>query len=155
MIDRVLDGSSRPEVIFQKGVPKNFEKFTGKHLCQSLFFQVFPQEFTSLLLSTYGGCFCPRYTFDLKSVPGDYIENETLSCKQSLAKIDTTVYLDQEMRQRNTKPVTFVPFSVLTLWQKRYNNSFDRKIMLLNFGNGNLSLFLSEKYFHLKTIIKI
>ena len=30
--------SSRPEVFCKKSVPKNFAKFTGKHLCQSLFF---------------------------------------------------------------------------------------------------------------------
>ena len=30
--------SSRPEVFCKKGVLKNFTKFTGKHLCQSLFF---------------------------------------------------------------------------------------------------------------------
>ena len=31
-------GSSRPEVFCKKGVLKNFTKFTGKGLCQSLFF---------------------------------------------------------------------------------------------------------------------
>ena len=30
--------SSRPEVFCQKDIIKNFAKFTGKHLCQSLFF---------------------------------------------------------------------------------------------------------------------
>ena len=30
--------SSRPEVFCKKEVLENFEKFTGKHLCQSLFF---------------------------------------------------------------------------------------------------------------------
>ena len=30
--------SSRPEVLCKKGVLTNFIKFTGKHLCQSLFF---------------------------------------------------------------------------------------------------------------------
>ena len=30
--------SSRPEVFYKKGVLRNFIKFTGKHLCQSLFF---------------------------------------------------------------------------------------------------------------------
>ena len=30
--------SSRPEVFCKKGALKNFAKFTGKHLCQSLFF---------------------------------------------------------------------------------------------------------------------
>ena len=32
------DRSSRPEVFCKKGVLKNFTKFTGKHLCQGLFF---------------------------------------------------------------------------------------------------------------------
>ena len=30
--------SSRPEVFCQKSILRNFVKFTGKHLCQSLFF---------------------------------------------------------------------------------------------------------------------
>ena len=30
--------SSRPEVFCRKGVLRNFAKFTGKHLCHSLFF---------------------------------------------------------------------------------------------------------------------
>ena len=30
--------NSRPEVFCKKGVLRNFAKFTGKHLCQSLFF---------------------------------------------------------------------------------------------------------------------
>ena len=30
--------SSCPEVFFKKGVLRNFAKFTGEHLCQSLFF---------------------------------------------------------------------------------------------------------------------
>ena len=30
--------SSRPEVFCEKVVPRNFPKFTGKHVCQSLFF---------------------------------------------------------------------------------------------------------------------
>ena len=30
--------NSRPEVFYKKGVLRNFTKFTGKHLCQSLFF---------------------------------------------------------------------------------------------------------------------
>ena len=44
MFDRVLNSflhitrSSPPEVSIKKGVFKNFAKFTGKHLCQSLFF---------------------------------------------------------------------------------------------------------------------
>ena len=33
-----LFGSSRPEVFCKKGVLRNLTKFTGKHLCQRLFF---------------------------------------------------------------------------------------------------------------------
>ena len=33
--------SSRPEVFCKEGVLWNFAKFTGKHLCQSLFFKKF------------------------------------------------------------------------------------------------------------------
>ena len=33
-----LHRSSRPDVFYKKGVLGNFAKFTGKHLCQSLYF---------------------------------------------------------------------------------------------------------------------
>ena len=32
------DQSSRPEILCKKRVLRNFTKFTGKHSCQSLFF---------------------------------------------------------------------------------------------------------------------
>ena len=35
---RMTDRSSRPELFYKKGVMRNFAKFTGKHVCQSLFF---------------------------------------------------------------------------------------------------------------------
>ena len=38
MSERRIYGSIRPEVFSKKGVFRNFLKFTGKHLCQSLFF---------------------------------------------------------------------------------------------------------------------
>ena len=37
-IIRAQTRSNRPEVLQNKGVLRNFAKFTGKHLCQSLFF---------------------------------------------------------------------------------------------------------------------
>ena len=51
--------SNHPEVSSKKCVLKNFAKFTGKHLCQSLFFskvtlaQVFPCEFCEIFKSTF------------------------------------------------------------------------------------------------------
>ena len=47
--------SSRPEVFCKKGVLRNFTKFTGKHLCQSLFFnkglwhRYFPENFVKFI----------------------------------------------------------------------------------------------------------
>ena len=38
LIFKINFRSSRPEVFCRKGVLRNFAKFTGKHLCQSLFF---------------------------------------------------------------------------------------------------------------------
>ena len=42
LIDSIMfdgsDRSSRPEMLCKKGVLRNFTKFKGKHLCQSLFF---------------------------------------------------------------------------------------------------------------------
>ena len=35
---QIFSKSSRPDVFCEKGVLRNFAKFTGKHLCQSLFF---------------------------------------------------------------------------------------------------------------------
>ena len=62
--------SSCPDVFCKKGVLRNFTKFTGKHLCQSLFFnkvaglacnflkkktlpQVFPGEFCEISNNTF------------------------------------------------------------------------------------------------------
>ena len=69
--------SSRPEMFCKKGVLRNFTKFTGKHLCQSLFFKslrpatllkkrlwhrCFPVNFVKFLRIPFwknssGGCF--------------------------------------------------------------------------------------------------
>ena len=53
--------SSHPRCSIKKGVLKNFAKFTGKHLCQSLFFnkvdsetlaQMFSSEFCEIFKNT-------------------------------------------------------------------------------------------------------
>ena len=46
------------EVLYKKGVPTNFSKFTRKHLCQSVFFkrlyyQVFSCEFSEICKTTF------------------------------------------------------------------------------------------------------
>ena len=63
----ITSRSSRPEVFCEKGVLKNFTKFTGKYLCLSLFFnklkhffikkqilaQVFSCEFCEIFKNTF------------------------------------------------------------------------------------------------------
>ena len=51
--------SSRPKVFSKKGVPKHFAKFTGKHLCQSLFFNIeaLAQVFPVNLVKSLNDCF--------------------------------------------------------------------------------------------------
>ena len=41
IIRTIQDRSSRGRCSVRKGVLRNFAKFTGKHLCQSFFFQSF------------------------------------------------------------------------------------------------------------------
>ena len=43
--DESPDKSSRPDVFCEKGVLRNFAKFTGKHLCESLFFNKVTAKF--------------------------------------------------------------------------------------------------------------
>ena len=51
--------SSRPEVFCKKAVLRNFAKFTGKHLCQSLFLnkvlghRCFPVNFAKFLRTAF------------------------------------------------------------------------------------------------------
>ena len=52
--------SSRPEVFCRKGFLRNFAKFTGKYLCQSLFFnKVASRNFIRLWM--YDGGICLLY----------------------------------------------------------------------------------------------
>ena len=64
--------SSHRRCSVRKGVLRNFAKFTGKHLCQSLFFNKTP-FFTSLFFyrTPLGGCFCcfPRVFIFQRNVP--------------------------------------------------------------------------------------
>ena len=72
--NHILDRSSRPEVFCRKDALENFAKFTGKRLCQSLWFlagfikrdtptKLFSCEFCEIsknifLIDTCSGCFC-------------------------------------------------------------------------------------------------
>ena len=68
--------SSRPEVFWRKGVLRNFAKFTGKHLCQSFFFNkvaglghTFPTE---LLWTTASGTFIGWPYIVIWGVPNNF-----------------------------------------------------------------------------------
>ena len=62
--NKIINGSSRPDMFCKKGVLRNFPKFTGKHLCQILFSinffikketlaQAFSCEFCEISKSTF------------------------------------------------------------------------------------------------------
>ena len=48
-----MDRSSRREVFCKKGVLRNFTKFTGKRLCQSLWHRCFPVNFVKFLRTPF------------------------------------------------------------------------------------------------------
>ena len=62
--------SSRPEVFCKKGVIRNFAKFTGKHLCQSLFLNKYsglrPENFLKKRL--WYRCFSVNFAKFLKTL---------------------------------------------------------------------------------------
>ena len=49
--------SRSPEVFRKKDALRNFAKFTGKHLCQSLFFNTVADLSLYFLQNASGGCF--------------------------------------------------------------------------------------------------
>ena len=56
--NKIFASSQRRCSIKKGGILKNFTKFTGKHLCQSLYFnkvmaQVFPKEFGEILKNIF------------------------------------------------------------------------------------------------------
>ena len=92
------DRSSRPEVFYEKGVLRNFARFTGNHLCQSLFFnkvaglrpatllkkrlwhRCFPVNFAKFLITPF-----------LQNTSGRLILNQTLRLTKS-ALLKMTFY---------------------------------------------------------------
>ena len=60
---QIKNRSSRPEVFCKKGVPRNFAKFTRKHLCQSLFFNKVADLRRAILLkkTLWHGYFCVNF----------------------------------------------------------------------------------------------
>ena len=53
----IKDMQKQSSVFCRKGVLRNFAQFTGKHLCQSLFFNKVTGLTRNFLQSTSGGCF--------------------------------------------------------------------------------------------------
>ena len=100
--------SSRPGVFFKKGVLRNFAKFTGKLLCQSLFFnkvagvsfliktlaEVFSFEFCEISKSTYSQR-APQVAASIKKLHVYIFERFTCSRPANLLRRDsnTSVFL--------------------------------------------------------------
>ena len=57
--------SSRPDVLCKKCVLRNFAKFTGKHLCQRLFFKIEP--LTQMFSCEF--CEISKNTFSYRTPP--------------------------------------------------------------------------------------
>ena len=108
--------SSRPELFCKKGVLKNFTKFRGKHLCQSLFFnkvadlspttllkkrlwhRCFPVNFSKFLrtpffsLNTSGGCFCSLQYRTLGGLVFEKYANSDVHIIETLQKIFNLIF---------------------------------------------------------------
>ena len=98
------DRSSRPEVFYEKGVLRNFTRFTGNHLCQSLFFNkaaglrptTLLNETTLLKKRLWHRCFPVNFakfltTPFLQNTSGRLLLNQTLRLTKS-ALLKMTFY---------------------------------------------------------------
>ena len=72
---RLIDRSSRPEVFCKKGVFRIFTKFTGKHMCQSIFFNEVADLRPATLLKTRLWHKCFPVNFDKFLRTPFYIEH--------------------------------------------------------------------------------
>ena len=72
--------SSRPEVFCKKGVLRNFAKFTGKRLCQSLFFNKVTGLRPATLLKSDSGT-CVNFA-EFPRTP--FLQNTSSGCYQAL-----------------------------------------------------------------------
>ena len=61
--------SSRPEVFCKKGILRNFAKFTGKHLCRNLFFNIVAglRPATLLKMRLWHRCFPMNFAIFLRT----------------------------------------------------------------------------------------
>ena len=116
--------SSRPEVFCKTGVLRNFAKFTGKHLCQTLFFNkvaglrpvtlLKKREFGTgvflwILWNFYENTFIYRKTLsDL--IPLKYVQNENQNTGENLR-----VYT-KNWNSGNRSSLTFLAFLLLVKW---------------------------------------
>ena len=72
--------SSLPEVFYKKGVLRNFAKLTGKHLCQSLFFNTLAQVFSCEFCEISKNTFFYRIPPVAASVPVRALLKDQFSC---------------------------------------------------------------------------
>ena len=93
-----IDRSSRRRSSVKKGVLRNFAKFTGKHLCQSLFFNKFAGLRPSTLSKGHT-CFLVNFAKFLRT---PFLQNTSgrkstdkwsLTCFKSILKISHSNYL--------------------------------------------------------------
>ena len=70
-----LDGSSHPKVFCKEGVLRKFTKFTGKHLCQSPFFNKIAglSSVTSFKKTLWHRCFPVNFAKFLTLFPTEHI----------------------------------------------------------------------------------
>ena len=96
-LNAIKHGSSRPEVFCKNGVLRNFAKFTGKHLCQSFFFNKTAglRPATLLKKRLWHRCFSVAVIFFVNFGSGGYFWKQSLLSfrLEKLHKIECLVFL--------------------------------------------------------------
>ena len=114
--------SSRPKVFCKKGVLKNFPKFTGKHLCQNLFFnKVAGLRPASLLKKRlWHWCFPVKF---LKFLKKSFLQNTS----GRLLSIHDSVRKKTRIKKLKFKPYLGIQYlgKISCTWTEELDNSLD------------------------------
>ena len=117
---KILYRSSHRRCSVKKGVPRNFAKFTGKYLCQSLFFnKVAIKKETLSQVFFCDFCEISRNTFfqnTLWTTASVYIKNVEPTTKFAPK---TAFYL---MKNTNNSPTNFSTNCATCLYKSNFNN---------------------------------
>ena len=133
-LKRGIFRSRRLEVFFKKGALRNFAKFTGKHLCQSLFFNKVAGQETLAQVISCEFCEISKNTFSYRTTPvaaSVYFDNIHSVSQGNLTAAPKYLYNENNKNNKmNFFCFKLIYFPPKTKW-KKVVTSFEELLILI------------------------